>query len=196
MKFKLFPAFLIFLGSYFPLAIILTLQDVTKESWDMPICKRWETCVLPISNHPYLSFFGVVTTFLCIVLTVTILKEIRYKYEVEIMDSKPVPNELISYSFPYTVSFIGIDYHSMGKLVGLVVFFIWLFWITYRAGQLIMNPILLVMGWNLYEARVEISGRQRIIRVLSKGPLTPGLCRCHEVHGCYITNNGVQGNEL
>lgn len=49
-----------------------------------------------------------------------------------------------------------------------------------------MNPVLLVFGWNLYEARVSINGHERTIRLLSKVTPIPGLYYCQEVHGNYI----------
>lgn len=187
MQFRLIPAFLVFLGSYFPLAVILALQDVTQESWELGLCRSWGHCVLPSSNHPYLSLIGVAVTLLCLALTIKILSSLRYKYPVTIIESKSIPSELISYSFPYIVSFMGVDYGATGKIAGLAIFLVWLFLITYRAGQLIMNPILLVMGWNLYEARASMNGHERVIKILSKTSLTPGAYHCQEVQGNYIS---------
>jgi hypothetical protein len=192
LQFRLIPAFLVFLGSYLPLAIILALQDVTEESWELGLCKDWEHCVLPSSNHPYLSLLVIAVTLLCLLLTIKILSGIRYKYPITIIESKPIPSELISYSFPYIVSFIGVDYGATGKIAGLAVFLVWLFLITYRAGQIIMNPILLVLGWNLYEAKASINGHERIIKILSKTSLTPGAYLCQEVQGNYICKEGRQ----
>ena len=76
------------------------------------------------------------------------------------------------------MSFIGVDYGSAGKVAGLAVFLLWLFLITYRAGQIIMNPILLVLGWNLYEAEAKINGHKRVIRLLSRIDPTPGVYLC------------------
>jgi len=186
LQFRLIPAFLVFLGSYFPLAIILALQDVTTESWELELCRDLEHCVFPSSNHPYLSGLSVAVTFLCLVLTIKILSNLRYKYPITIIESRPIPSELISYSFPYIVSFIGVDYGATGKIAGLAVFLVWLFLITYRAGQTIMNPMLLVLGWNLYEAKASINGHERVIKILSKKFLTPGSYLCQEVQGNYI----------
>lgn len=38
MQFQLIPGFLIFLGSYLPLAIILAIQDIPSAWWSRPIC--------------------------------------------------------------------------------------------------------------------------------------------------------------
>ena len=83
---------------------------------------------------------------------------------------------------------MGVDYGSLGKIAGLVAFLAWLFLITYKAGQIIMNPILLVFEWNLYEVRISINRHERTTKVLSKGILPPGNYLCQEVQGSYITN--------
>lgn len=188
MQFRLLPALLVFLGSYFPLALILSLQDITEESWNAGFCSSFNDCVLPTMSHPVLAKLSIVVTGLCLILTIQILKRLRYKYPVTISESKSIPSELISYSFPYIVSFMGVDYDSIGKIAGLVIFMAWLFLITYRAGQTIMNPILIVLGWSLYEAKVKINGHDRVIKLLSKGTIVPGTYYCQEVQGSYISD--------
>lgn len=187
MQFRLVPAFLVFLGSYFPLAVILALQDIKQGYWELEFCWNFRNCILPSSNHPYLSLLGVVLTLVCLLITVQILRGLRFKYPVTIMTSKPIPSELISYSFPYIVSFMGVDYGSAGKIAGLLVFLMWLFLITYRTGHIIMNPILLILGWNLYEAEAQINGHKRVIKLLSRVDPTPGKYLCQEVQGSYIS---------
>lgn len=191
MQFRLLPALLVFLGSYFPLALILALQDVSQATWDAKICTEWSSCSAPTLNHPWLSIFGILITGSCLILTFKILSSLRYKYPIQVIESKPIPSELISYAFPYIVSFMGVDFGAAGKIAGLAVFLIWLFLITYKAGQIIMNPILLIFGWSLYEAKVVVNKKTRIIKVLSKKSLHPGGYLCEEVQGSYITKGDV-----
>ncbi|MEO4028732.1 hypothetical protein ABH313_11900 [Chromobacterium vaccinii] len=188
MQFRLVPALLVFLGSYFPLALILALQDVSQQAWAAGLCTDWSMCTFPKFDHPWLSGLGIVTTGLCLLLTFMVVSKLRYKYPIKILDSKPIPSELISYSFPYIVSFMGVDYGSLGKIAGLVAFLSWLFLITYKAGQIIMNPILLVFGWNLYELRVIVGKHERTSKCLSKKILPPGRYLCQEIQGNYITD--------
>ena len=192
MQFRLLPAFLVFIGSYAPLTFILALQDIKEDSWRLNICLNFKDCVLPVFNHPYLSFFGIFLTTICFFMTIIILGRMRYKYPVEVKVAKPIPSELIGYSFPFIVSFVGVNYDSTGKIAGLVVFLIWLFLISYRAGTIIMNPILLILGWNLYEAEAEINGEKRVIKLLSSGNLIPGEYLCQGIQGSYITKGDAQ----
>lgn len=188
MQFRLIPAMSVFLGSYFPLALILALQDVTQASWEAGPCLSFNKCSLPTLAHPALSVLGIALTGTCLLLTFTILDKLRYKYPITVIESKSVPSELISYSFPYIVSFIGVDYGAAGKIAGLLAFLAWLFLITYRAGQIIMNPILLVLGWNLYEVKIKVNGHDRVGKLLSKQCLVPGSYNCQDVQGSYITD--------
>lgn len=192
MQFRLIPALFIFLGSYFPLALILALQDISQSIWEAGMCTSWKSCQFQIFSHPWLSLSCVALTGFCLVFTFLILSKLRYKYPVKIVEAKLIPSELISYSFPYIVSFMGVDYGSMGKTAGLAAFLIWLFLITYKAGQIIMNPILLIFGWSLYETKVQVNGHMRIARVLSKSRIIPGDYHCEEVQGNYITKGIAQ----
>jgi hypothetical protein len=186
MQLKPASAFLLFLGSYFPLAIILALQDISKEKWSEKLCYNLRNCDFHLFDHPVLSLMGILVTGLCFALTIVILQSIRYKYPVRVIESKSIPNELISYSFPYIISFMGVDFGSAGKIAGLIAFLVWLFVITYCAGQIIMNPLLVVFGWNLYEAKVIINGHERVAKILSRGNLMPGNYYCQEIQQNFI----------
>lgn len=190
MQFRFIPALLVFLGSYFPLALILAFQDISHSSWSSGICTDWSSCELPTFEHPFLSLSILVVTALCLGLTFGILANIRYKYPVRVVEAKPIPSEIISYSFPYIVAFMGVDYGSLGKVAGLALFFTWLFLITFKSGQIILNPILLIFGWNLYEAKVLVNGHARTARVLSKSKLIPGEYHCEVIQDNYIAKGG------
>ena len=150
----------------------------------------WRSCELPTLDHSFLSLSILVVTALCLGLTFGILTKIRYKYPVRVVEAKPIPSEIISYSFPYIVAFMGVDYGSPGKLAGLILFFTWLFLITFKSGQIILNPILLIFGWNLYEAKVLVNGHARTARVLSKSKLIPGEYQCGVIQDNYIIKGG------
>ena len=60
----------------------------------------------------------------------------------------------MNYTLPYIVSFMSFGYDQEGKFIGIVIFLTWIFWITYKSGQIILNPILVAFGWKLYEVTV------------------------------------------
>ncbi len=115
------------------------------------------------------------------------MKRIDFPFEGEVKSSKTIPNDIINYVFPYVVSFMGISYDAPEKMLGFVVFLLWMFAITYKSGQIIMNPLLLMFGWKLYEAKIAINGQERDVRVLKKGILTPGDYQFQSVQDFYIS---------
>lgn len=70
---------------------------------------------------------------------------------------------------------MSLDYHDTGKLIGISVFLSWMFIITYKSGQLILNPIFIVFGWRLYEIKYKYTGAEKNYtgRALSKSDITP-----------------------
>lgn len=165
---------MIFVGSYFPLSLILLVQDYNYAQFWAPLC--WPvngvTCTLPLRNG-WLSLSIFIVSLICVVLTLVALSTVRPKTSVRIQEAKYIPAELMSYTLPYVVSFMSLDYKDTGKFAGLLIFLAWMFLITYRSGQLILNPLLAVFGWRLYEVSLVYPGdkKQYSVRAISKDDL-------------------------
>jgi len=193
MEMRLFPAMILFLGSYFPLSLILLMQDIKELSWKAPLCTVTEmsTCYLPELANPEraLGLLGICTVSLIIFMI--LMKSLSGYSALEVIDSKSIPNDLINYVFPYVVSFMGLDLGGDGKFFGFLVFIVLMFVITYRSGQILMNPFLLVAGWQLYELNIVTEGHKRCVRALSKEQVKSGdhLESCL-VHGIYVLHRG------
>lgn len=190
MQFHLIPGFLIFLGSYLPLAIILAMQDIPQSWWARPICTPDQITIgrcafIPFEN-PALSLIFLGITTVSMILARASLKRLRYPYKVDVKSAKATPNEVINYTFPYVVSFMGIEYGEPQKLLGFGVFLLWMFAITQKSGQILMNPLLLIFGWRLYEATILINNIERDVRVLKQGPLQAGPQRAQTIQDFYI----------
>lgn len=98
-----------------------------------------------------------------------------------------VPNDLINYVFPYVVSFMGLELGNTGKVLGFCLFLGWMFLISYRSGQILMNPLLLVAGWQLYDIHANIGGHIRHRKALSKDVVIRGQhLRSCLVQGIYV----------
>lgn len=193
MQFRLFSAFFIFIGSYLPLAIILAVQDIPKDWWGLPFCDIRSSSIAECSYDPFKNpTFSL--TFLCLTFISTVIanvsfKEISYPFDIEVIAAKSTPNDIINYVFPYVVSFMGISYNEPEKLLGFAVFLLWMFAITYKSGQIIMNPLLLMFGWRLHEATILINGATREVRILKKGLLVQGAQRAQTIQDFYITRD-------
>jgi hypothetical protein len=193
MQMRFFPAVILFLGSYFPLSLILVVQDIQESSWKAPLCSvsHLSTCYLPKLGNPEraLGLFGICA--LSLVIFMWLMKNLSGYSSLEVVDSKSVPNDLINYVFPYVVSFMGLDLGVNGKFFGFLLFISLMFLITYRSGQILMNPFLLVAGWQLYELNIITEGHKRCVKALSKEPVRVGdrLESCL-VHGIYVLHRG------
>ncbi|MEL6113804.1 hypothetical protein P0Y67_01175 [Photobacterium sp. SP02] len=188
MQFKLIAGFIIFLGSYLPLALILAVQDIPIAWWGNRFCDLSiiDDCIFNPFEHPYLSIIFIVVTVFSVVISNVSLNKVDFPFHGEVKSSKPIPNDIINYVFPYVVSFMGISYNAPEKMLGFVVFLLWMFAITYKSGQIVMNPLLLMFGWKLYEAKVQINGQERDVRVLKKGTLSPGHYKFQSIQDFYI----------
>ena len=191
MQFRLLSGFVIFIGSYLPLALILAVQDIPISWWDRSFCdlSNIGDCLFNPFSNPYLSIVFIVATCISVIVANVSLKKIAFPFEGEVKSSKTIPNDIINYVFPYVVSFMGISYDSPEKLLGFSVFLFWMFAITYKSGQIIMNPLLLMFGWKLYEAKIQINGQERDVRVLKKGVLTSGNYKFQSIQDFYISKD-------
>jgi hypothetical protein len=177
MQFRILTAAVVFLGSYLPLSLILLAQSLEYDKLDGAFC--WNlgaaSCELPLRS-PIFSVVMVIVTLSCLMITILALHLIRPSQAVNVSTVKYIPSDLMNYTLPYIVSFMSIDYQDIGKFVGLSVFLIWMFWISYRSGQIIMNPVLIALGWRLYEIEFRFVGGEakHVGRGLSRGHLQAG----------------------
>ncbi len=164
VKLRVLIAAIIFVGSYLPLSLILLAQNFDYSCLSKSLCfNLWaadRSCVLPLKN-PGFAIGIFIACVSCFVLTLATLRVVSPKHEIIIKNFKYVPAELMSYVLPYVVSFMSIDYQETGKFVGFLIFLGWMFWITYKSGQIILNPVLTAFGWRLYDITYSFPGNDR-----------------------------------
>lgn len=157
---RIFTALIVFFGSYLPLSVILLVLNFDASAVTPNICLNLldSDCRLPLKTpNIAIGIFLLCTT--CFLISVYILRLIRSgDHPIVIVESKHMPAELMSYVLPYVVSFMTIDYQDTSKLFGILIFLLWMFWITYKSEQIIMNPMLTVLGWKLYDVRYKHQG--------------------------------------
>jgi len=179
MQFRILTAVVVFLGSYLPLSMILLAQNYDYDTRSLPLCWQvWEKgCYLPLKN-PVFSILIFCICSACFLITLLVLRLVKPKHEVELIEAKYIPTDLMNYTLPYVVSFMSIDYQDASKFVGLVIFLIWMFWITFKSGQVLLNPLLIVLGWRLYDLTYQFptdpKKQQFSGQALSKQPIFAG----------------------
>jgi len=159
--FKLIPALAIFFGSYFPLFLILVAQGTEWPTVNFPCGLGWSIWPeIKLTGWRVPAFpvlFSLISLF-CVVGTLYFLKNRRLGLSIEITSSKPMASELMGYVLPYVVSFMGLDFSDTGRVIGFAIFLGWLFILTYRSGQILMNPALIIFGYRLHEIEYFYTG--------------------------------------
>lgn len=188
MRPKLIPALFLFLGSYWPLSLILAIEDIKASSWTLPLCdpREWaHGCHVPTFANPERSLGFLAACTVSLVFFLLSLLVVEKRHELTVRDFKAIPNDLINYVFPYVVAFMSLDLGDTGKWYGFLLFLGWMFIITYRSQQILMNPLLLIIGWQLYEINATIEEKQRTVRAFARERLergaTYGYCRVQEL---------------
>jgi hypothetical protein len=191
VQFRFLPALVVFVGSYLPLAVILLAQNVNFGVFGGAFC--WpvgkESCQSPLRN-PTLSLGFLLLTLTCFVLTLAILKLVKPTQQIVVLESKYIPVDLMNYTLPYIVSFMSVDYGDAGKYVGFLVFLAWMFWITLRSGQIVLNPVLIALGWRLYEVKYRFASTDNVhvTRALTKADLSAGPAKQWPVQDIQIVD--------
>jgi len=155
MKPKIWTALIVFFGSYLPLSVILLVLNFDRPTATSDFCLNIleDECILPFKT-PIIAIGIFILCTTCFLLSLYILSLVRTAaHPIIIKESKHVPSELMSYVLPYVVSFMTVDYQDTSKLVGILIFLFWMFWITFKSEQIIMNPMLTVFGWKLYDIK-------------------------------------------
>jgi len=191
MQFRLISAFSIFIGSYLPLAIILAFQDIPLDWWNQPICQTLalDECLYNPFSHLYITVAFLLVTIISTIISQVTLNKIKYPHNITIVEAKAAPNDIINYVFPYVVTFMGISYSETVKLIGFFIFLLWMFAISYKSGQILMNPLLLMFGWQLYDAKIKVNNAEYEVRILKKGKLTTGVQNAQKIQDFYITKD-------
>lgn len=174
MQVQVPAALAIFLGSYFPLSLIILAQDFKWNYLGRSICIS-EDCSIPL-RHPVFTLILLTITLVSLIATTVMLRNVKTNNSIVITDAKHVPAELMGYTLPYIVSFMSIEYQEVGKLVGLTIFLFWVFLITYSSGQIVLNPLLSVFGWKLYDIEYKYGAKSTTLqkgRALALHPPQP-----------------------
>lgn len=189
MEFRIGTAAIVFLGSYFPLSLILFAQNFQYSKLNQSLC--WPlakgVCEIPLGT-PIFSVTMVALTLSCLIVTVASLKLIKPAQDIEVINAKYIPTDLMNYTLPYIVSFMNIEYSDTGKFVGFVVFLLWIFWISHRSGQIILNPVLIALSWRMYEVEYKFPGSEtkHTGKALAHGHLTAGAFKQSMVQAIQI----------
>ena len=164
MKLRLWPSLLIFAGSYFPLAVIVVIKDLD-----------------PATGHPqHPVFAGLIASsaVLCLLALGLVVRTIPDGLPVLVTKVSNKSGELFAYTVPYMISFYNFNLGDWRTLLCLGLFLAMMFSLAHRTRSILVNPILGLVGYGLYDSTFKEGAHERQGLLLSRDEFRPGD-RCH-----------------
>ena len=156
MKIRILPSLLIFFSAYSPLSIIFLIQDFD-----------WKTKTV---THPEILYPILGISLISVILIWSAVKFIKvYTPPVKVISVSNRSGELINYSIPYMISFFVMDLSKTKLLISFVFFMFVMYILTLRTHNIFINPILAVIGYNIYDVKYQKDNREFQSFFLIKG---------------------------
>ncbi|HIF9094902.1 TPA: hypothetical protein ACX6PK_000033 [Photobacterium damselae] len=170
-KLTIFIEVLIFIASYFPLFFILLVKDVN------PLFYKNKITVSDFFNNPETSLPLFLLSLFSLVI-VTIMMRFALKKDIDSNDIKInikssvlVRGDMLNYTIPFLVGLIGFSYEDWTTTLSMLVFLTFMFFFLKKDGSLLLNPMLLLLGINLYRItyteKFDVKGEYKTCDVLS-----------------------------
>lgn len=168
MKLRLISSLLIFLSAYSPLSIIFLIQDFdfAKKKLSHP------EIVWPILGLSVIS---------CLLLWIAVRFLRSSSPPITVKSVSNRSGELINYSIPYMISFFVMDLGNLKLLLSFGFFMFIMYWLTMKTHNIFINPVLAVMGYNIYDVHYERNGKECEDFLLVKGSRLRKNERCRIV---------------
>ena len=155
-RFKFLWALLVFISSYFPLAIIIIIKDLNV------------TCHSVFEHPRAVAAILLVTAFAVFVTWRTAHSFQQGGLPVKITKKSYKSGDLFTYTIPYMISFYKFELND-GKMVAcFLVFIALMFALAYRTQNLLVNPVLALCGYHLWDCQFQEGKRDYSALLLSK----------------------------
>ena len=168
MKLRFLSSILIFLSAYSPLSIIFLIQDIDFAKKEI--------------MHPNIVWTILCLSVLsCIILWVAVHQLKSSSPPITVKSVSNRSSELINYSIPYMISFFVMDLGDLKLLLSFGFFMFIMYGLTMKTHNIFVNPILAVMGYNIYDVHYERNGKECEDFFLVKGGRLRKNERCRVV---------------
>lgn len=145
----------------------MNIKDLKNPTnWSYDGLKTIDT----VFKHPTPSIAIFVVSILSIFFLWVAMKHTqnRKRFDIKITESKAKSTEIVNYTIPYMISFVAFDIGNKHDLAVMVLFVSMLCVLTIRNQSILINPILAVFGYSLYECKYTERGLQKETNILSK----------------------------
>lgn len=146
MKVKFIPSLLIFLSSYFPLALIFIIKDLDPHTW--------------LPAHRMAAAIVVAVAGLSCVIVLFVANKIQGGLPVRITKVSNKSGDMFTYTIPYMISFYNFNLGDWKTLLSLLVFMTLMFALAYRTQNIFVNPVLALAGFGLYDCQFKDGARE------------------------------------
>lgn len=182
MKLKFIPALLMFVSSYFPLALIFIIKDLDNATF------------LPM--HPIVAAVVVVTVMLACAVVLIAVSKIESGVPVKITKVSNKSGDMFTYTIPYMISFFNFNLGDWKTLLSLFVFMSLMFALADRTQNVFINPVLALAGYGLYDCQFRDGSREVQGLLISKYDFQLGdICVIERLSNYLYFVSSVQSKE-
>jgi len=163
MKPKIFTSIMLFISGYSPLMIMLLIKDFDFKAKN------------PYFKHPitvYIVIGSIIISWLLLYFTFTLIK--RGNMSIKVISVKNRSSDIINYTIPYMLGFIGVDLSKPEDLVSISIFLLILLNLTITTKTIFINPILSLFGYCLYDLEYEFDSKPFSTTILSRKEIKSG----------------------
>lgn len=146
MKLRFLPSFLMFISSYFPLALIFIIKDLDDITF--------------YPRHPLTAaIIAVLVLFACAIVLIA-ARKIESGVPVKVTKVSNKSGDMFTYTIPYMISFYNFNLGDWKTLLSLSVFMTLMFALAYRTKNVFINPVLALAGYGLYDCQFKDGSRE------------------------------------
>lgn len=154
MKLRLIASLLMFISSYFPLALIFIIKDLDASTF--------------VPSHPIIAaVVGEVALLACLIVLIA-ARTIKSGLPVKIVKVINKSADMFTYTIPYMISFFNFNLGDWKTLACLGVFMALMFALSHRTQSVFINPVLALAGYGLYDCQFRDGSRDPQGLLISK----------------------------
>ena len=146
MKLRFLPSLLMFVSSYFPLALIFIIKDLDEATLH--------------PGHPIPAAIIAVLVLIACAVVLRAARKIESGVPVKITKVSSKSGDMFTYTIPYMISFYNFNLGDWKTLLSLFVFMSLMFALSYRTQNVFINPVLALARYGLYDCQFEDGSRE------------------------------------
>ena len=146
MKLRFLASLLMFISSYFPLALIFIIKDLDEIRF--------------FPRHPIPAAIIAAVAILASAVVLIVANKIESGVPVKVTKVSNKSGDMFTYTIPYMISFYNFSFCDWKTLLSLFVFMSLMFALAYRTQNIFVNPVLALAGYGLYDCQFKDGNRE------------------------------------